>query len=307
MEIHLANGSGVLAGSRFEHVVFHTRARRSPCLDLSPSRDEFPPYEDVDTALPALDGAELAFIAWLFERAGMNHRSYRPETLRRRVSACLRALRVDNLVKARQLLVLDPSKIPAAIGAVVIGVTSFFRDSAVFHELATSVLPALPPGSTPRRIWSIGCSDGEEIYSVAMLLAEMNLLEGAQLLATDCRGPAIRRVRSGLYPAEMVRSVDPALRERYFIREEKSWRIIPKLREAVQARVADVTAVREPGVFDLIFCRNMAMYLRSTVASQLWVELEHSLRPGGFLVLGKAERPMGTRLSPVAPCIYRKN
>ena len=306
MGIQLANGSGVVAGSRFEHVVFHTRARRSPCLDLSPSRDEFPPYE-ADPALPTLDGAELAFIAWLFERAGMNHRSYRPETLRRRVSACLRALRVDSLVKARQLLVLDPGKIQVAIGAVVIGVTSFFRDAAVFHELATTVLPAISSVSSPLRIWSIGCSDGEEIYSVAMRLAEMNLLDGSQLLATDCRGPAIRRVRSGVYPAEVVRQVDPILRDRYFELEEKSWRIVPRLREAVQARVADVTAVREPGVFDLILCRNMAMYLRSTVASQLWVELEHSLRPGGFLVLGKAERPIGTRLVPVAPCIYRKN
>jgi len=302
----LANGLAFAPGSRFEHVVFHQRARRSPCLDLSPQSDDFPPYE-ANVGLLSLDGAELAFIAWLFDRAGMNHRAYRPETLRRRLGACLRALRVDSLAKARQLLVLDPTKLPAAIGAVVIGVTSFFRDETVFHDLATSVLPALPRGSAARRIWSTGCSDGEEIYSVAMLLAELKLLEGTQLLATDCRGPAIRRVRSGLYSAELVRPINPSFLDRYFEREEISWRVIQPLRDAVQARVADVTAVREPGVFDLILCRNMAMYLRATVASQLWVELEHSLRPGGFLVLGKAERPIGTRLIPVAPCIYRKS
>jgi chemotaxis methyl-accepting protein methylase len=80
------------------------------------------------------------------------------------------------------------------------------------------------------------------------------------------------------------------------------------LRSAVQWRTSDVTQVHEPGAWDLILCRNMAMYLRSCAAAQLWRAMEASLRPGGFLVLGKAERPAGAkRLSAIAPCIYRRD
>ena len=80
------------------------------------------------------------------------------------------------------------------------------------------------------------------------------------------------------------------------------------LRTAVQWRTADVMRVQEPGVWDLILCRNMAMYLRPEASGKLWDLFERALRPGGYLVMGKAERPANARrLSPVGPCVFRRD
>ncbi len=255
-----------------------------------------------------LDARELAFLRWLFDQAGLELRSYRHETLHRRLAACLRTLRVNSVTEARAVLLRHPAKIAAAVGAMVIGVTALFRDADVFDGLAQSVLPALPQPPHRRRIWSVGCSNGDEIYSVAMLLSELGLLDGTELLATDCRAAAIANVRRAIYRHDDLRKLSPVWQERYFVPDGGELRVVRQLQQAVQTRVADVTRVREPGVWDLILCRNMAMYLRPSVAAELWAHFEQSIRPGGFLVLGKAERPEGCgRLSMIAPCIYRRD
>jgi chemotaxis methyl-accepting protein methylase len=251
---------------------------------------------------------ERDFLQWAFQEAGLNANCYRPETLHRRVPACLRELRVTSLVDARRVIEQDRGKLAKAVGSLVIGVTSFFRDEHVFNDLRAHVLPTFPRPPLRSRVWSVGCSDGEELYSVAILLAEADLLESAELLGTDCRGHAIAHAREAVYQPAALRSVSPRQWDRYFLPEATHVRVAPQLRSAARWRVADATQICEPGAWDMILCRNMAMYLRSNVAAALWRRLEHALRPGGFLVLGKAERPTGTRqLAAVAPCIYRKN
>src|SRR5439155_16682188 len=144
--------------------------------------------------------------------------------------------------------------------------------------------------------------DGAELYSLAMLLAEMDLLESSYLLGTDCRAEAIRRCRLGRFDAAAVRWVPPALLERYFEREFSAWQVIPRLRTALRWGTADVLKTPEPGVWDVILRRNTAMYLRIEAMTSLWEQFEMLLRPGGILVLGKAERPVGTkRFSFLAP------
>ena len=191
---------------------------------------------------------------------------------------------------------------------MLIGVTWFFRDVPVFDMLRELVLPSLVEGRKSLHAWSVGCSDGAELYSLAMLLAEMDLLESSYLLGTDCRAEAIRRGRLGRFDAAAVRWVPPALLERYFEREFSAWQVIPRLRAALRWGTADVLKTPEPGVWDVILCRNTAMYLRIEAMTSLWEQFEMLLRPGGILVLGKAERPVGTkRFSFLAPCIYRRN
>jgi chemotaxis methyl-accepting protein methylase len=292
--------------SRYEHIVFHDGGRRR----LRSWVDSARCAGAIGGAAKSADAEQISpadesFLHFVFHQGGLNIACYRPETLRRRLNACLRALRVQNIGDAARLLLKNPEKLTTAIDALIIGVTSFFRDREVFDHLSCTVLPALP---RRRRIWSIGCSHGHEIYSVAMLLAEQGALGRAELLATDCRSEAIARVRNGIFDNDDLKPVPQPWLERYFVREAADWRIADPLRQAVRARVADVTTMREPGVWDLILCRNMAIYLRGSVAGRLWAQLALALRPGGFLVLGKAERPACcSRLTPVAPCIYRRS
>jgi chemotaxis methyl-accepting protein methylase len=308
----------IARGARFRHVVFKRTVRRR-AVDLAPraSAGDHAAAADADAAagVPFFDrrAARLAadeeqFVNWLFEQGGLDARAYRPETLRRRLPACLRALRAASVADARLALQGDAAAIAAAVNTMVIGVTSFFRDAAVFDHLTYTVLPALPRSSGQARVWSAGCSDGEETYSIAMLLAEMDLLTGSYLLGTDCRPQAVARARAGRYERRALRDVPPAWQAKYFEPDGAFARVRPALRAAVQWRTGDLTRLREPGAWDLILCRNLTMYLRPAIAGPVWAQLEAALRPGGFLVLGKAERPIGAqRLGTVAPCIYRRD
>ena len=319
-------------GARFRHVVFADDvARGGRAVNFAPAADTAgmpgpapsgPVAGDVhgghDDAGPTPDAAsgwspvgaateDERFLRWLFDRAGLDARAYKPETLRRRLGACLRAIRAGSPAHARQILQRAPSLVPVALDTLIIGVTSFFRDRAVFAHLAAHVLPALAERTGGVRVWSAGCSDGAELYSVAMLLAEMRVLHRCYLLGTDCRTEAVRRGTAAVFDAAAVRSVPEGMLHRYFVPAGRDWRVQGWLRTVVQFRTANVLKVTEPGHFDLVLCRNMAIYLHGDPVLRLWAGLEQSLRTGGVLVVGKAERPVGAKsLSTVGPCVYRR-
>lgn len=259
---------------------------------------------------PSSAGAieEQAFLRWLFQQAGLDCGDYKMETLRRRVPSCLRALRAASLSDARQILQRNPALVKFAINSLVIGVTSFFRDSNVFDTLAGRILPELTSRGTSTRIWSVGCSDGAELYSVAMLLAEQNALHRCYLLGTDCRPDAVKRASDGIYDSDALKNVPHAFIEKYLVRDGSKSRIVPWMRTVVQWRSANVLEVQEPGGWDMILCRNLAIYLRADAAGKLWQKLLGNLRPGGVLVLGKAERPQPFEsVSVVGPSVFRRN
>lgn len=294
-------------GPRFRHVVFRGQGAGDP-VDLTPPLEIEPPLQPSDSQL---SGEEQSLVNWLFASAGLDARAYRPETVQRRLPACLRVCRTADPLRAKKLMETDTELLRRAIGALVIGVTSFFRDPAVFDYIRREIVPALPKRTGHPRVWSIGCSEGHELYSMAMLLADADRLAGATLLGTDCRLHGINRAREGLYDARALADMPKVALERYFSPptrpEQTSRQIAASIRDAIQWRCADVMTTHEPGAWDMILCRNVVMYFRSESAAQVWKSCEASLRPGGVLVLGRAERPLGaTRLSLVAPCVYRK-
>ena len=306
--------------ARFRHVVFARGARRAVnfapgvtqawaalplCAPSNVDRQKPNPRTDADAL--RLSESETAFLEWLFATAGMDQHCYRVETLSRRLPACLRLIRAHTLSEARQRLIRDPSLIGPALGTLTIGVTSFFRDAAVFQALAREVIPSLPRGNGHPRVWSAGSSSGEELYSVAMLLAEAGRLGQATLLGTDCSAPAIAQAREGCYEARALRDVPQAWREKYFVSSGARWQVCDELRRLTQWRSADLTQIVEPGPWDLIICRNVAIYFTPAVATRVYQSLAGALRPGGVLVVGKAEQPSAaTQLRPLSSCIYRR-
>jgi chemotaxis methyl-accepting protein methylase len=255
-----------------------------------------------------LTADEYACIRWLFERAGLQLLDYRFETLRRRIPSCLRALRVESVGQICAAVERQPELLKRAISTLVIGVTSFFRDPQVFAALRQTGLTEVLSRSAHPRIWSVGCADGAELYSVAMLLAERGAAQRSVMLGTDCRGDAILRARAGCYDPAALKTVPSKFVGRYFKPDNGVWQVHPFLRDAAQWRQGDALYTSEPGMWDLILCRNMAIYLRPAAAGRLWERLGESLRRGGILVTGKAERPYGAAgLRAVAPCIYQRD
>jgi len=287
----------------FRHISFRgsiVRERFTLAHDphLGEERDGTPLSED-----------EESFLWFLFKEAGLDLYHYRLKTLKRRIGPCLRALHVSNLTDARRIVQQKPALLAAAVSTMVIGVTSFFRDGpAVWALMRNEIIPALFKGRYGLAIWCLGCSDGHEFYSLAMLLAEMKLLHRCHLLGTDCRLDAVKKARAGQFDAAAIKSVPPDLLSRYFVQEEACWRVVPTIRDSIHWRRADVLTLHEPGVWDLILCRNMTMYFSPEASASLFPRLEMSLRPGGILLLGKAERPSAAcHLSSIGPCIYKRD
>jgi chemotaxis methyl-accepting protein methylase len=228
--------------------------------------------------------------------------------VRRRLPACLRLLRVNSIPQARILLRQNPAMIAPVISVILIGVTSFFRDANVFAYIRSHILPRRLSRTFRPRIWSVGCSDGSELYSIAIALAEVGSLHNCELIGTDCRGEAIARASSGLFDESSLRGLPAHLAVRYFIPRERGWQACPELRHAVKWRTGNILETIEPGPWDLILCRNVSMYMRSSATQPLWQSLQGALVRDGFLVLGKAERPVAADLlSLVEPCIYRRD
>jgi chemotaxis methyl-accepting protein methylase len=312
----------VTQAGRFRHVVFpDSVGGYGRAVDAAPRRPGPPepfPHRPHGAVFPEpLTPDAESFLRWLLARAGLRFEDYKPETLARRLTACLRAVRAASPAHARTLVRRSPETCSAALDALLIGVTGFFRDDSVFDSLARRTLPNLldrrsRDGRTrPLRVWSAGCSDGAELYTVAILLAESGALSAGrvELLGTDCRPDAVARAAAGAFDPQALRAVPARLVERYFEPDGPRYRVRPALRAATTWRLGNALAGRapDPGVWDLVLCRNLAIYLQPDAASGLWASLAAALRPGGVLVLGKAERPLGlSELAPEGPCAWRR-
>ena len=246
--------------------------------------------------------------ARILSQQGLDPARYRHRPLERRLGACLRALGVSSEVAAWERVESDRAAQAVALNTLLIGVSSFFRDAAVFEVIRTTVVDVMKRLGRPPRVWSVGCSTGTELYSVAMILEREGLLDGAELLGTDCRADAIWSAREGVFERDHVANLDSRTRNRYFERTGATWRIASSLRNHTRWQVADATRVKPPGIWDLVLCKNLVIYLREPAGRTLLQDIASALAPGGFLVVGRAERPPDSRgLRAVGTCTYQNN
>jgi chemotaxis methyl-accepting protein methylase len=245
---------------------------------------------------------------WLFKKAGISPGIYRPRTLDRRLDACLRRLKVNSGAAAKAFLESQPELMPEILDVVLIGVSSFFRDPNVFEVLRSTLERASGGGHGSFRVLSAGCAEGQELYSIAILLDELGILEPSRLLGVDCRPAAVERARRGLFTPAQLAGVSAVRRDRYFCLEGAGFSVREFLRCRTRWKVADLLHYSDNSRFDLICCRNVAIFLTPGGAATLWSRLSEQLVSGGFLVTGSAEKPPSQLpLLRMGPCLYRKS
>jgi chemotaxis protein methyltransferase CheR len=254
----------------------------------------------------AIDGDPVhAFVALVLKSAGLPADAYRAAPMHRRLSACLRALKAGSIPEALSMLP-NPQSVARATDALLIGVTEFFRDAKVFDALRNFIAADPAIRQAPIRVWSAGCSNGAELVSLAILLAEADLLDRSTLLGTDCRAAAIQEAQAGVYTKACVQSMDASLRQKYMRYAGGQWRVEDCLSRCIRWRVCDLLSSNEDGPWDIILWRNMSIYLRLKPSLQVWERLIKALRPGGLLVVGNAERPPRVPgLTYIGKCIYQ--
>ena len=254
-----------------------------------------------------LENEAQDFVHLIFSAAGIEISAYRPLPIVRRLPACLRALRVESIQEAHELVERNPEKKRMAINSLLIGTTEFFRDPEVFHQIREKVLPSFREMAKAPRVWSVACSDGSELYSMALLLEHAGLLGHNNLLGTDCRRTAIAHARQGIYPSVILGSIPQEFHSRFGKEFSSGIRIDDAIRNSVRWTVADVLKPQDNSEWDVIFCRNFSIYLDSASGTSLWKSLEKSLKSGGFLIVGKTEKPRVPTLERVGNSIYQKS
>ena len=184
---------------RFRHVHFFDEGPAT-VVTLRPTRSAGDrPCRPATSGHDSLDPQMLQFVAAVLQRSGLSLEAYRPTTLARRIRVCLRSLGAASLSEAQARLQREPRLLPVALNSLLLGVTKFFRDAKVFRYLDEMVFPVWADNARERRIWSAGCSNGAELYSIAMLLERHQLLSSSWLLGTDCREDALQRARRGWF------------------------------------------------------------------------------------------------------------
>ena len=242
--------------------------------------------------------AQKKLFILLRAQTGHDFSQYKPSTINRRVERRMAVHQVDSIDNYLKYCQQTPAEIEALFNDLLIGVTKFFRDVEAFQVLEEQTIPLLfkdkPPGSVIR-VWSTGCSTGEEAYSLAILLQEhiettkQNFT--VQLFATDIDSRAIATARAGLYPASIAVDITPQRLARFFSAENDAtaYRIHKGIRDMLVFSEQDV--IKDPpfSKLDMICCRNLLIYMSAELQAKLIPLFHFALKPQGILVLGTSE------------------
>jgi two-component system CheB/CheR fusion protein len=248
------------------------------------------------TPAPAFTVVLQSIVDMLHQHMQHDFSLYKPSTLLRRVERRMHVHQLPSMDDYVLYLQHNPQELDVLFSEMLIGVTAFFRDPQVWQDLANQVLPNLwaAQRSGPLRAWVLGCSSGEEAYSLAMLLRESQDAQApvplaVQIYASDLNPTAIAVARKGWYSTQALADVSVERRERFFIPQEGGFAVHPDIRAMVMFARHDVIVDPPFTQLDLLLCRNVLIYFNVTLQRRLIPLFHFSLRAGGTLVLGSAE------------------
>ncbi|MHB9004117.1 MAG: CheR family methyltransferase [Coriobacteriia bacterium] len=219
-----------------------------------------------------------------------------------RISLITRATRfsLPSLAEYHDLLANDENEFKELMNLVTINETSFFRFPQQFEAMRTTVIPQIleskPSISRNFRVWSAGCSTGEEPYTIAMTLLDSGI-EGLgyrmEVLGTDVSTNALNRAQEGVYPARALLSIPNSVSSRFFEPTARGHRVVDQVRKLITFQYQNL--IKEPypaalmGNWDIIFCRNVTIYFKLESTRRVVDNFYRSINPGGYLFIGHSE------------------
>ena len=238
----------------------------------------------------------VTICAVLNSRLGRDFGQYKSSTLMRRVLRRMQVLHIEDpneyIAQLRKL----PNEPDLLFREILIGVTRFFRDPAMFEALAETVLPTLIAGGEPDqpiRIWVAGCATGEEAYSLAILineaLVQAESTRHVTIFATDIDDRAVTIARAGIYPDIIESDTTTERLERHFVKEGQRYRVAKHIRDMCVFSTHDL--VKDPpfSKLDMISCRNLLIYFEAPLQQRVIATFHYGIKSNGFLWLGPSE------------------
>jgi two-component system CheB/CheR fusion protein len=257
-------------------------------LVKAPGVDEKPASSDADQM-------EKVFIL-VRDHTGHDFSYYKRNTILRRIDRRMAVHQIRRLPDYVRYLQEEPREAELLFKELLIGVTNFFRDKEAFRILRDKAISKLIETRAREggvRVWVPGCATGEEAYTIAMVIRSvMNELKQdfpVQIFATDIDHDAIETARVGLFPGSIAVDVARGLLDRFFNKEDASYRIKKEIRDMVVFALQNVITDPPFSKIDLISCRNLMIYLGSQLQKKVLPLFHYALRKGGFLFLGSSE------------------
>jgi two-component system, chemotaxis family, CheB/CheR fusion protein len=242
------------------------------------------------------DASFEVLLLHLKENRGFDFTGYKRSSLTRRVNGRMAQIGITDYIQYLEYLELHTEEFTALFNTILINVTSFFRDAEAWEYLRGEILPRMLAAKVPDgmlRVWSVGCSSGEEAYTLAMILAEAlgvdEFRQRVKIYATDVDEESLTHARQAIYDERQIRAVPDELRERYFDQVGGHFSFRKDLRRSVIFGRNDLVQDAPISKIDLLACRNVLMYFNAETQSRILSRLHFALAPAGMLFLGKAE------------------
>lgn len=244
----------------------------------------------------------LALKNTIYKKTSLDCNQYKDPYLKRRFGVRMRVHGIDKYAEYSSLLNKDRNECDELMRDLTINVTQFFRDIPVFKVIEEELLPMLiyrkvTTNSSSIRIWSAGCSSGEEPYSMAIIMRD---LLGEQfdsfhttIIGSDIDEESLVAAREGSYlPRQMV-NVPKEYLEKYFSFDGQMHKIAPEIKEMVEFKNVDLFTSTAGTGFDVILCRNVVIYFTKEMQERLYMKFYKALNPDGYFIMGNTETLVG--------------
>lgn len=235
-------------------------------------------------------------LSYIRNNTGTDFTFYKPNTIVRRIERRMSINQVDNIEQYVDILGQSINEIKTLYKELLIGVTKFFRDNEAFKIIKEKVLPKIFKDAQPNsqlRFWVVGCSTGEEAYSLAILIQEYmeeaNYNNDVKIFATDIDKEAIEYASAGIYPESIVADVSVERLKAYFSKNGTTFKVKEAIRQMVIFATHNITKDPPFSKIDFISCRNLLIYLEPIMQKRVLSAFSFSLNKGGFMFLGTSE------------------
>ncbi len=234
--------------------------------------------------------------AILKNASGIDFTYYKRSTILRRIERRMLVTHTSSLTEFAHLLGDSPEEVNILVKEILIGVTNFFRDPAFFEKLKYNAIYKIVDKAKedePIRVWSAGCSTGEEAYSIAILFSEvmeeLEVSRDVKIFATDVDSKAIEQAGKGVFSENIIDDVTPDRLSKYFIKQNDQYQICKEIRRMIVFATHNMFSDPPFGKLDLIVCRNVMIYFQPVLRRGLFAIFHSALKNNGYLFLGKSE------------------
>ena len=245
------------------------------------------------------------------KQINFNCDEYKPSHLKRRLAVRVRANHSKSYKEYGQFLVENKDELKILKDTLTINVTELFRNPETYEAFNSIALPELFKAkmkSKTIKVWSAGCSDGEEAYSIAIMLREFlgNSVGkyNISIMGTDIDDNILEKAETGIYKSDQLKKISKQRINKFFVKTgEDSYQVIDELRRQVKFKHHDLISGRKLYGFDIIFCRNVTIYFEQELQEKLYLDFYNALNEGGYFVMGRTETlagPSSKRFTPVS-------